>query len=236
MAIQKDTFCMALIDQVDITAERNFELIPKLGNNVIVFGNATNIDAKLNKIKVFYKEVMVKAGWNYYSIINVQYKNQVVAKRKGADDKSADSLRTIQMMQQIAANAERMANDSLQQIAIDNDRNTTDNSMIDQSVQRDESEDAPAMVEKTLTKESQPALVPFIPRMVVTPKAATPPVAKPVDKKPDPAPAKKPVDKPVVAHPKPIDSKPKQKPVVQTTKPQTTKPTPKKKTEPSNDY
>ena len=46
---------------------------------------------------------MVKAGWNNYSVINVQYKNQVVAKRKGAEDITADSLRTLQIMQMIAA-------------------------------------------------------------------------------------------------------------------------------------
>ena len=105
---------MALIDQVDITSQRAFEFVPKLGNNIIEFGDASNAAEKLNKIKLFYKNVMMKAGWNYYSVIDVQYKDQIVAKRKGADDKSADSLRTIQMMQQIAANAEKAANDSLQ--------------------------------------------------------------------------------------------------------------------------
>ncbi|MBK7308030.1 MAG: hypothetical protein IPI88_14010 [Chitinophagaceae bacterium] len=106
LAIQKDSFSMAMIDQVDITAQRLFEMIPKIGNQLIVFGDATEVNTKLQKLKIFYKEVMVKAGWNSYSVINLQYKNQVVAKRKGAEDVAADSLRTLQIMKMIAERAQ----------------------------------------------------------------------------------------------------------------------------------
>jgi len=72
LAIQKDSFRMALIDQVDITPAREFEMIPKIGNQLIVFGNGSDAEEKLSKLQLFYKEVMVKAGWNNYSVINVQ--------------------------------------------------------------------------------------------------------------------------------------------------------------------
>jgi cell division protein FtsQ len=67
MAIQKDTFNMAMIDQVDITPQRSFEMIPKIGNNIIVFGDATNVEEKFYKLQLFYRQVMVKAGWSKYS-------------------------------------------------------------------------------------------------------------------------------------------------------------------------
>ena len=137
LAIQKDSFSMAMIEQVDITAQRNFEMIPKIGNQLIVFGDATDADAKLGKLKVFYKEIMVKAGWNNYSVINVQYKNQVVAKIKGAEDIAADSLRTLQILQMLAERAQQQSEDSLlniQQV----ERNMADSTMIQQSIQRDE--------------------------------------------------------------------------------------------------
>jgi cell division protein FtsQ len=136
--IQQDSFLMAMIDQVDITAQRNFEMIPKLGNQVIVFGDASDTENKFKKLQLFYKKVMMQAGWNRYSIINLQYKNQVVAKIKGKDDASADSLRTKQMMEIIAANAARHAEDSTNTI-IQDDRKNNDSSMIQQSMQRDES-------------------------------------------------------------------------------------------------
>jgi cell division protein FtsQ len=112
MAIQTDSFLMAMIDQVDITPQRNFEMIPKFGNTIIVFGDGKDVPEKFNKLKLFYKEIIMQAGWNKYSAINVQYKNQVVANRKGAVDVSADSIRTLQLMKLIAENAERMSADS----------------------------------------------------------------------------------------------------------------------------
>src|SRR6218665_555965 len=110
--LQADSFLMAMIDQVDITPQGNFEMIPKIGNQTIVLGDATDVSEKFTKLKMFYSKVMSVAGWNRYSSINLQYKNQVVAKKKEAADKSADSLRTLQIMQLIAERAAKQAEDS----------------------------------------------------------------------------------------------------------------------------
>lgn len=159
LAIQKDSFSMAMIEQVDITAERVFEMIPKIGNQLIVFGDAKDAEVKLQKLKIFYKEIMVKAGWNNYAVINLAYKNQVVAKRKGAEDITADSLRAKMIMQAIAERAERAASDSLQTIQPDNDRNTVDSTMIQQSIQRDDSYESATvneMPEQQIIKNDKP--------------------------------------------------------------------------------
>ena len=137
-SLQQDAFSMAMTDQVDITAQRSFELVPKIGNTIIVFGDATNATEKLNKLQLFYKEVMMKAGWDHYSKVDVQYAGQVVAKRKGAEGNTTDSLRTLQIMQLVAMDAELRASDSLQTIAQDNEHNTTDVNLILQSMQRDD--------------------------------------------------------------------------------------------------
>jgi hypothetical protein len=113
-------------------------MIPKIGSQIIEFGNAADVEEKFNKLQLFYKNVMVKTGWSKYSIINVQYKNQVVAKRRGAEDKTADSVRTLQIMQLIAASAAKQAEDSVQTILQDNNNNTADGSMIQQSIQRED--------------------------------------------------------------------------------------------------
>ncbi|MEP7239205.1 MAG: FtsQ-type POTRA domain-containing protein [Ferruginibacter sp.] len=187
LAIQKDSFSMAMIDQVDITPKRLFEMIPKIGNQLIVFGDATDVDAKLDKLKTFYKDIMVKAGWNYYSVINLQYKNQVVAKRKGAEDVTADSLRTRQMLLLIADRAQREASDSLQIMQPDNDRNTVDSNMIQQSIQRDEN-DEPAVVNTRPDELEAKKIQPVINTVkAATVKKETKPIVKPVQK---PAPVK----------------------------------------------
>ena len=194
LAVQKDSFSMAMIDQIDITPQRLFEMIPKIGNQLIVFGDATDVDIKLQKLKLFYKEVMVKAGWNNYSVINVQYKNQVVAKRKGAEDVAADSLRTLQIMKFIAERAQQQAEDSLQQIIQpDNIRNTADSSMIQQSIQREDS-DEPAAVNETPNQpavQSTPPVTNNVKPAAVKPVTKT--IVKPVQK---PAPANKNVKQP----------------------------------------
>ena len=207
LAIQKDSFRMAMIDQVDITAQRNFEMIPKIGNQLIVFGSAADIEEKFNRLQLFYKNIIVKTGWAKYSVINVQYKNQVVAKIRGAEDKSADSLRTIQLMQAIAANAARAAEDSVQTILQDNSNNTADSSMIQQSIQREDNfETTNAAIDKPL----QPATAPpvFNPPPVNPIPLKTPATTKPVATKPVTA-------KTVVPKPKPVTTKPAVKPVQQ---------------------
>lgn len=148
LAIQADSFCMAMIEQIDITGKRSFEMIPKIGKELIIFGDATDAEKKLQKLKIFYQEVMVKSGWNRYSEINLRYVGQVVAKIKGAEDIAADSLRALQIMRMISERSAQAAGDSAQTILPDNKSNTVDGSMIQQSIQRDEGfEDAPANLE-----------------------------------------------------------------------------------------
>jgi cell division protein FtsQ len=197
IAIQKNPFRMAIIEQVDITAQYNFEMIPKIGNQVIVFGNAADAEEKFNKLELFYKNIMVNAGWSKYSVINVQFNNQVVAKRKDAEDKTADSVRTLQLMQIIAANAAQLAADSVQTILQDNTNNTADGSMIQQSVERDDNSFETSNA--TIDKPQPAAATPIVIKPLNTAPAiiTKPAVVKPVIPNPTPKP------KPVVAKPKP---------------------------------
>jgi cell division protein FtsQ len=146
MAIQEDSFIMALVEQVDITPQRMFEMVPKIGDGMIAFGDGNDIDKKFSKLKLFYEQVMPATGWGHYSSIDVQYAGQVVAKRKGAEDKTTDSLRTLQIMQMIAQTAEHLSNDSLQLILQDNEHNTTSTNLVEQSIQRD---DEPATMDES---------------------------------------------------------------------------------------
>ncbi|MFT3845291.1 MAG: hypothetical protein QM725_09575 [Lacibacter sp.] len=79
--ILKNDFWMAQVDQVNVN-NYEFELIPKLGNHVILFGDGTNIEAKFSRLLLFYKKVMTKTGWNFYSALDVRYDKQLVAVRR----------------------------------------------------------------------------------------------------------------------------------------------------------
>ncbi len=163
LALQADSFRMAMIEQVDINADRLFEMVPKIGNQVIVFGDASDVEEKFNKLQLFYKEIMVKAGWKRYSVINVQYKNQVVAKKKDAADITADSIRTLQIMQMIVARAQQQTNDSLQLIQQqDNERNTVDSTIVQQSIERDDSAQPSNTYEEPKPQEEQTTNLPAL--------------------------------------------------------------------------
>ena len=60
----------------------NVELIPLVGEHIIYLGSPTNIQNKLDRMKKFYTEGLNKAGWNKYSMVNLEYDNQIICKKK----------------------------------------------------------------------------------------------------------------------------------------------------------
>ncbi len=211
MAIAKDSFCMAMIEQVDIKPEGDFEMMMKVGSSVVLFGNAADAELKLERLKLFYREVVPKAGWNYYSRISVQYKGQVVGSRRGAADIAADSLRTVQLLQLLALDAERRASDSSLHFLQDGPGNTADSSIIQQSIQREDAVDSPGAAAMPAQAASPAAVAASTPAAVPAPAAVKPAVTKPATVKPNavrPA-AKPPVTKPAAPRPKPPAAKPK---------------------------
>jgi cell division protein FtsQ len=79
--ILKSDFWMAQVDQVNIN-NYEFELIPKLGKHTILLGNSEMLPQKFNRLLLFYKNIMSKTGWNYYSALDVRYNKQLVAVRR----------------------------------------------------------------------------------------------------------------------------------------------------------
>ena len=90
--IKNDPFWMSQVAQVDITADRNFELSPVVGNHLIKIGNGKDLDKKFNRLMVFYKQVLAQKGFDSYSTIDVQYSGQVVGTRKGTEKSKVDTV------------------------------------------------------------------------------------------------------------------------------------------------
>ena len=88
------------VGQIDITPERKFELIPVIGNHLIQIGDASNLEEKMNRLYVFYKQVLSKVGFNKYAAINVQYKGQVVAVKKGQTS-AVDSIQLLKNIEEL---------------------------------------------------------------------------------------------------------------------------------------
>ncbi len=76
--IYNDAFLNSLIEQINIDEDNSLTLIPKLGKQQIEFGDLTNIDNKLTKIKAFYKNGMTQSGWNKFKKLSVKWDGQIV--------------------------------------------------------------------------------------------------------------------------------------------------------------
>ena len=106
--IVADPFWMAQVAQIDITQDRNFEMIPVVGNHLVKMGTGEQIDRQFGRLMIFYKEVLSKTGFDRFKVIDVQYKGQVVASRAVGNTKF-DSLqlrRNVEMLLQQSRQAE----------------------------------------------------------------------------------------------------------------------------------
>ncbi|MEK0423677.1 MAG: hypothetical protein RLZ95_1587 [Bacteroidota bacterium] len=81
--IQKDSFFMAQIAQVNITPSGEFEMIPTIGSHTVLIGTADQLEDKLNRLFTFYKKVLVPAGINAYEVLDLRFDHQLVALKKG---------------------------------------------------------------------------------------------------------------------------------------------------------
>lgn len=79
--IRKDPFRQALVEQVWVNEQGEFEIVPKIDDHLILFGDTTEMDGKFNKLKIFYEEGLNTKGWNIYKTVNLKYKNQIICKK-----------------------------------------------------------------------------------------------------------------------------------------------------------
>ena len=79
--IMNNKFLKAQIEQIYVDKTGEFELFPRVGNNIIVFGNAEEMEKKFERLVIFYKNGLSKTGWNKYNVINIKYHNQVVCSK-----------------------------------------------------------------------------------------------------------------------------------------------------------
>jgi cell division protein FtsQ len=82
-AVATDSFFMAQTAQVNIATNGDFELVPSVGDHLVLIGSVENIEDKLNRLYTFYKKVWVQSGLNAYQVIDCRFDNQIVALKKG---------------------------------------------------------------------------------------------------------------------------------------------------------
>jgi cell division protein FtsQ len=77
--IREDEFWNAQIAQLDIDSKMRITIYPQVGDERIEFGKPENVETKLKKLMIFYKEILPRMGWNKYDRVNLEYEGQIVA-------------------------------------------------------------------------------------------------------------------------------------------------------------
>jgi cell division protein FtsQ len=76
--LQNNTLWRSMIGQIHVNEKNEIELVPRLGQAIVLLGSPDGMDEKMKKLEVFFAEVIGKEGWDKYKVINIMYKDQVV--------------------------------------------------------------------------------------------------------------------------------------------------------------
>lgn len=99
--ILADSFWMAQVAQIDIQPGGSFEIIPVIGDHVVVLGTAADLDQKFQRLYTFYKKAWLQNGINTYEKLDVQYDHEVVAVKRGTAKSRIDSARVHQLIENL---------------------------------------------------------------------------------------------------------------------------------------
>lgn len=83
--LEGNPFWNAQIEQIFVRDDLKIELVPRVGDAIIVLGTLDNFEAKLNKLHKLYVKGFNIIGWNRYKTIDLQYKDQVVCDKVGLE-------------------------------------------------------------------------------------------------------------------------------------------------------
>ena len=74
---------MAQVAQVNVEPNGTFQMVPTLGDHLVLLGSTAQLEDKLNRLFTFYKKVWLVSGVNAYQYIDCRFDHQVVALKKG---------------------------------------------------------------------------------------------------------------------------------------------------------
>jgi cell division protein FtsQ len=82
--LEENPFWNAQIEQIVVRDDLKIELVQRVGEAIIILGTLDNYVTKFEKLRVLYTRGFNVIGWNRYKTIDLQYKNQVVCTKIGA--------------------------------------------------------------------------------------------------------------------------------------------------------
>lgn len=83
--IEDNEFWKSQIVQINLIAgsqEPEIELIPRVGDHVVLLGGMDGYEKKLDKLMAFYRKALPHEGWDRWNYINLKYDGQVVCSKR----------------------------------------------------------------------------------------------------------------------------------------------------------
>lgn len=79
--LQDNSFWNAQVDQIVVNDNNDIQFVTRVGNHIVTIGDLDNLEAKLKRLMIFYKDGLNKIGWNKYSEINLKFNDQVICSK-----------------------------------------------------------------------------------------------------------------------------------------------------------
>jgi cell division protein FtsQ len=83
--IGRHGFWNAQVSQIHVREDLKVELVPRVGNTVILLGSLDGYEEKLSRVYRLYNQGFKVMGWNSYEQLDLQYDNQIVGIRNERD-------------------------------------------------------------------------------------------------------------------------------------------------------
>lgn len=79
--ISNDTLWSSQVVQLYINEHQDIELVPRVGGQQIILGNADSLERKFDRLALFYHKIVPKTGIKAYKSVNLKFAGQIICER-----------------------------------------------------------------------------------------------------------------------------------------------------------
>lgn len=77
--IDQDQFLKVQIAQIEVSKKLYIKLYPQVTKQIIEFGKPEGVEDKFKRLRIFYRQILPRKGWNSYERVNLDFEGQIIA-------------------------------------------------------------------------------------------------------------------------------------------------------------
>jgi cell division protein FtsQ len=114
--INSNPFWTSQVAQIDMSPSEaddswEFTMVPVIGNHMVKLGNGEDMEKKLNRLFIFYKQVLSRTGFDKYKTIDVRFAGQVIGGK--SENPKVDSVQLRKNVEELLQQIKRAEADTL---------------------------------------------------------------------------------------------------------------------------